>query len=92
MNGPAGRAYFRSFGGTTSGLDTVSGTSVKALRLPLPPLDEQRATVRCYEVAGQMLDSERRSATALTSLKATLASTLLSGRLRAETSDMEAGE
>ncbi|MGQ9677563.1 MAG: restriction endonuclease subunit S, partial [Chloroflexota bacterium] len=36
INGPQGRSYFRSFGGTTSGLNTVSASNVKAMPTPLP--------------------------------------------------------
>jgi restriction endonuclease S subunit len=80
INGPSGRQYFRSFGGTTSGLNTVSATSVRALPVPLPSLEEQAVIVRGLASVDGRLASEIATLGLLHKTKTALAGLLLSGR------------
>jgi type I restriction enzyme S subunit len=82
INGPRGRSYFRSFGGTTSGLNTVSAANVKALPLPLPPLSEQQQIVLALRALDKRLESEHEGYRRLAGLKSAVAESLLSGRVR----------
>lgn len=82
INSASGRSYFRIFGGTTSGLNTVGSGDIKRITLPLPPIQEQ--TVICDLLAGlqdrsELLAADERQ---LTAAKASLSQALLTGRVR----------
>ena len=82
VNSHGGRRYFGSFGGTTSGLNTVSTTSVRALVLPLPTIKEQNliaATLQGVDAAIAEANSGRNR---LMGLKKSVADALLTGRMR----------
>jgi type I restriction enzyme S subunit len=85
INSPPGRRYFRIFGGTTSGLNTVGSSQIRGLQFPLPRPDEQR------DICDLVESAERRVAALddqLAQLKATqsaLSQALLTGRVRVPT-------
>ena len=85
INGNSGRRYFGSFGGTTSGLNTVSAASVKALPIPVPPIDEQRVIARVLEDVGTAIQKRSRESDCLQSLKVSAADAMLQGRVRMKT-------
>lgn len=82
VNGPGGRACFKAFGGTTSGLNTVSATNVKRLRMPLPSLQEQEAIVDLLSVHDQRQNQQRDNLSELQNLKKACAMALMSGQVR----------
>jgi type I restriction enzyme S subunit len=82
VNGPSGRAYFRSFGGTTSGLNTVSAANVKSLPLRLPPVAEQRVIVGTLDAIAMRINAESHVRQTLAALKNETGEDLLSGRIR----------
>ena len=83
VNGPGGRRYFGSFGGTTSGLNTVSSANVKALPLPLPPIAEQQTIAATLEGVDAPIGIARGELAGLRLLKeSTAADALLTGRVR----------
>ena len=82
VNGHGGRRYFGSFGGTTSGLNTVSATNVKALPLPLPPLAEQLAIAATLDGVDTAMEVAREELAGLGLLKESTADALLTGRVR----------
>ena len=84
VNSRSGRRYFGSFGGTTSGLNTVSAANVKALPLPLPLMNEQNAIVAALGRLDETLDRARTELESLESLKQSTADALLTGRVRME--------
>lgn len=43
VNSPAGRAYFRKHGKSTSGLNTLNSKVVREMPIPIPSLDEQES-------------------------------------------------
>lgn len=46
INSPAGRAYFRKQGKSTSGLNTLNSKVVREMQIPIPTLDEQASIAR----------------------------------------------
>ena len=82
VNGRNGRRYFGSFGGTTSGLNTVSAANVRALPLPMPPIEEQRAMAVVLGGVNDAIERAREERDGLRSLKASAADALLTGRVR----------
>ncbi len=83
VNSQGGRRYFGSFGGTTSGLNTVSAASVKALPLPLPSLAEQQAIAAALDGVDGAAKLAREELAGLRLLKESTADALLTGRVRA---------
>lgn len=83
MNGPRGRAYFASFGGTTSGLNTVSARNLRLLPLPWPGDTEQQAIAATLSSVDDAVERAREERAALQSSKASTADALLTGRVRA---------
>ena len=59
VNSQGGRRYFGSFGGTTSGLNTVSAANVKALPLPLPGMSEQQAIAAALDGVDSAIEVAR---------------------------------
>ena len=85
VNGRSGRRYFGSFGGTTSGLNTVSAANVRALPLPLPLVEEQRTIDAVLDGVDAALERARGGREAFQSLKESTADALLTGRVRIKT-------
>lgn len=82
INAPGGRAYFRSFGGTTSGLNTVSASNVRAMPVPLPGIEEQHRVNALLDAVDNHLKTNRMVHVELVTVKNGLADGLLSGRIR----------
>lgn len=89
-NSDAGRQYFRIFGGTTSGLNTVGSGQIGALRFPTPEIREQRAIadlVESIDARSVRLESDLNQ---LVALKTALSQALLTGRVRVPANTVEA--
>ncbi len=82
VNGDGGRRYFGSFGGTTSGLNTVSAANVKALPMPFPSLTEQQDIAAALDGVDVAIEVAREEAVGLRLLKESIADALLTGRIR----------
>ena len=82
VNSQGGRRYFGSFGGTTSGLNTVSAANVKALPLPLPGMSEQQAIAAALDGVDSAIEVAREERAGLRLLKESAADALLTGRVR----------
>lgn len=94
INGPHGRSYFRSFGGTTSGLNTVSTANVQGMPIPLPAVDEQRLIGQALAAVEERIGSESTRLELLRNAKSALMYALLSGQVRVKVGDrslMEGG-
>ena len=55
VNSPAGRAYFRGRGKSTSGLNTLNSTVVREMPIPIPPLATQKSIADELRAARQRL-------------------------------------
>jgi type I restriction enzyme S subunit len=82
VNDSHGRTYFRSFGGTTSGLNTVSTSNVKGMPMPLPPTQEQRLVAGALAAIESRIESESTALQRLRNAKAALMHVLLTGQVR----------
>lgn len=82
INGPRGRAYFASSGGTTSGLNTVSARNVRLLPVPWPSSSEQQAIAAALDSVDGAIERAREERARLHSLQASAADALLTGRVR----------
>ena len=80
INSGGGRRYFGSFGGTTSGLNTVSAANVKAL--PLPQITEQTVVSTALSGVDEPLMRARIELGSLKLLKQSTADALLTGQVR----------
>ncbi len=94
INGPHGRAYFRSFGGTTSGLNTVSTANVQGMPVPVPIPNEQRLIGQALAAVEGRIESESMRLELLRNAKSALTHVLLSGQVRVKvpTDPVAAGE
>lgn len=81
VNSPAGRAYFKIFGGTTSGLNTVGTNHIRALRIPLPQIEEQAQICTLLESLDQRVSEANNEVFSLTRVKQALSQGLLTGRI-----------
>lgn len=89
INSTFGRRYFEQFSGTTSGLQTVSTSNVRGLRLALPPLAEQAAICEALESVSQTSSDERAYLQHLIQIKKAISEALLTGKLRVCQPDLE---
>ena len=81
INSVPGRTYFRIFGGTTSGLNTVGSGQIRMLRFPLPPIEEQRVICDLAESTEQRVAALVDELARLQGLKSALCQALLTGRV-----------
>lgn len=81
INSHPGRAYFKIFGGTTSGLNTVGSNQIRTLRLPLPPIDEQKEICDLVETMEQRGLHSEKTLEQLQTVKSALSQGLLMGRI-----------
>jgi type I restriction enzyme S subunit len=81
INSPPGRRYFKIFGGTTSGLNTVGSGQIRALRLPLPDINEQHAICDVLESLDDRIRSAEEDLDQLMNVKSALSQGLLTGRI-----------
>ena len=92
INSSPGRTYFRIFGGTTSGLNTVGSSQIRTLRLPLPSVKEQHRICDVVESTDHRIRALVDGLTQLHELKSALSQSLLTGRVRVPTKGGECGE
>lgn len=81
LNGPGGRAQVASVAKTTSGLNTVSISQVRAFRVPVPPLPEQRIFAQRATAAAEHLELAQVSMRHQDALFASLQSRAFRGEL-----------
>jgi type I restriction enzyme S subunit len=79
---PRGKSYFLGCSKQTTNLASINSTQLKAMPLPLPTLDEQRAMLDVLKAVAGRAESENAALEALTAAKRTAAASLLSGRVR----------
>ena len=60
LNSPGGRRQLNKFGKTTSGLNTISTSNVKATKILLPPLSEQENFLKVRKVIISSLNNHQR--------------------------------
>lgn len=83
--GPTGKSYFLDCAKRTTNLASINSTQLKAMPIPLPPIQEQDEILA---VLTSILDrevAERRFQATLSTLKTTMMSLLLTGQVRAQT-------
>ncbi|MHA7141057.1 restriction endonuclease subunit S [Arthrobacter sp. Sr33] len=80
-----GKKYFLGASKQTTNLATINSTQIGAFPIPLPDLSEQRRIVDVISAHDILLAREQSTLAKLKSLKAGLASDLLSGRVRTVT-------
>lgn len=82
LNGHWAQTYWRRLCGTSSGLNTINRTKLKAMLIPIPPPDEQQRIVRAiHDVAGRCR-TEEAYRDKLRLQRAGLARALLTGQAR----------
>ena len=79
---PRGKAYFLDCAKQTTNLASINSSQLKAMPVPVPPLDEQEQIVAAVAAIEGRLEMEWASYEAVRQLKAALAAALLTGELR----------
>lgn len=82
VNGEAVRQQIRDQAKTSSGLHTINSRVVADLRVPIPPVAEQRIIVEAYLSVDARIGEERNLAARLKQVKSALSAALLTGDLR----------
>ena len=77
-----GRAYFLDCAKRTTNLASINSTQLKALPVPIPPLDEQQSIVEAVGAVTGRIEKERAVVAERRRLKAALADALLTGKIR----------
>ncbi|WP_158624334.1 restriction endonuclease subunit S [Corallococcus sp. CA041A] len=77
-----GKAYFLDAAKQTTNLASINSTQLRALPLPLPPIEEQQEIVAIVVATADRISIQRRSLKSLQSIKTALLDALLSGRIR----------
>ena len=77
-----GRAYFLDCAKRTTNLASINSTQLKAMPVPLPPLDEQRAIVDAVGTVIDRIAKARADVAERRRVKAALADALLTGKIR----------
>lgn len=85
-----GKAYFLDSAKQTTNLASINSTQLKALPVPLPPIEEQREIVRAASVIEERVSSEAATLQRMKTMKAALLDALLTGRIRVNVTDQEA--
>lgn len=85
-----GKAYFLDAAKQTTNLASINSSQLKALPVPLPPLDEQREIVEIVDSLRVRRETEEKLLNAMHHMKKALLDSLLSGKTRVSTSDQEA--
>jgi type I restriction enzyme S subunit len=79
---PEGRAYFQSVGKQTTNLASINSTQVKAMWVPVPPLDEQRRNLEPVRAVRVRLRAVERQIAKLRTIQQGVVEDLLVGRVR----------
>ncbi len=82
-----GRAYFLDCAKRTTNLASINSTQLKALPVPVAPLDQQRTIVAALSAISERLEQERAVLAQNRELKAALAEVLLTGNVRVPSPD-----
>jgi type I restriction enzyme, S subunit len=85
-----GKSYFLDAAKQTTNLASINSSQLKALPVPVPPLDEQREIVEIAESLRTRREAEENSLSAMQHLKTALLESLLSGKVRVSTHEQEA--
>ena len=83
---PRGRLYFRIASKQTSNLASVNSTQLKAMPLPVPPLEEQNRIVEMLSSVDGFIGSLDTQKLKLEEIKRGLMTVLLTGRVRVRSS------
>lgn len=89
MNGRVVRSYWKRMCSTSSGLNTINRTRLKAVHVPVPTVAEQLRFCELVQAAEAQLGRQQRELAKLRALKQGLMEDLLTGRVRV--SDAGAG-
>jgi len=81
LNSPGGRRHLLRAGKTTSGLNTISVSEVRATPLTLPPVERQRDFARRVDAVEKLRAAHRASLTQLDALFASLQHRAFRGEL-----------
>jgi type I restriction enzyme S subunit len=96
INSPYGRAYVTSVTSQQVGQANVNGTKLKGFPLPIPPLGEQMARIRCHaetvDRADRLFTEVQTATQRLQSLRRSLLAAAFSGRLTGGSSDIDVAE
>jgi len=87
VNSDAGRNYFRVFGGTTSGLNTVGSSQIGAIGFPTPAIEEQLAIADLVQAIDIRINSDSDTVEQLSRLRSALSHALLTGDVRVPTAE-----
>jgi len=79
---PRGKSYFMGCSKQTTNLASINSTQLKAMPLPLPSMNEQRAMLEALKSVAGRVESENAGLEALIAAKRAAATSLLSGRVR----------
>lgn len=79
---PRGKAYFLDCAKQTTNLASINSSQLKAMPIPVPPVEEQREVVSAIDAVAERSASEEACASQLRSAKAALMSVLLTGEVR----------
>lgn len=82
-----GRAYFLGCAKRTTNLASINSVQLRALPVPIPPVDEQRTIVASLTAMTERIDRERAVVAERRRIKAALADALLAGKVRVSTRD-----
>ena len=82
LNGSGGRAQVASVAKTTSGLNTISISQVRDLKVPIPPMVQQREFMERVAVLAHQKETALQSLKVLTALFASLQSRAFHGELQ----------
>ncbi|MDX2933579.1 restriction endonuclease subunit S [Streptomyces ipomoeae] len=79
---PEGRAYFQRVGKQTTNLASINSTQVKAMRVPVPPLEEQRRNLEPVRAVRARVRAVEQQVAKLRTIQRGVVEDLLAGRVR----------
>ncbi|MFD3312143.1 restriction endonuclease subunit S [Streptomyces sp. NPDC058694] len=79
---PKGRAYFQRVGKQTTNLASINSTQVKAMRVPVPPLEAQRRNLEPVRAVRVRMRAVERQIAKLRTIQQGVVEDLLAGRVR----------
>jgi len=77
-----GRSYFARIAKQTSNLATINSTELKAMQVPVPPLDLQRKLINSIQDCSDSIDKSSKLLAKMQSIKQGLIEDLLTGRVQ----------
>ncbi|EKX66153.1 restriction endonuclease subunit S [Streptomyces ipomoeae] len=79
---PEGRAYFQRVGKQTTNLASINSTQVKAMRVPVPPLEEQQRNLEPVRTVRARVRAVEQQVAKLRTIQGGVVEDLLAGRVR----------